>query len=64
MQAHIKLSPNKERFTRELPVLLQGFTREKIDIIWGAKNHVNPYTTWGAFRILITWPELYPILIH
>ena len=35
MQAHKKLSPNKERFTREIPVLLQGFTREKIDIILG-----------------------------
>ena len=35
MQAHKILSPNKEGFTRELPVLLQGFTREKIDIILG-----------------------------
>ena len=35
MQAHKKLSPNKEGFTREIPVLLQGFTREKIDIILG-----------------------------
>ena len=33
MQAHKKLSPNKEGFTREKPVLLQGFTREKIDLI-------------------------------
>ena len=44
MQAQKKLSPNKEGFTREIPVLLQvfirktpvllqGFTREKIDII-------------------------------
>ena len=77
MQAHKKLSPNKEGFTREIPVLpqgfthekpvlLQGFTRKKIDIILGlgAKNHVNPYTTWGAFPTLIHSPELYPILIH
>ena len=35
MQAHKKLSPNKEGFTREIPVLLQGFTRELIDIILG-----------------------------
>ena len=35
MQGHKKLSPNKERFTREKPVWLQGFTREKIDIILG-----------------------------
>ena len=53
MQAHKKFSPIKESFTREIPILLQGFTREKIDIIWGAKNHVNLYTTWGAFPILI-----------
>ena len=49
MQAHKKLSPNKEGFTREIPVLpqgfthekpvlLQGFTREKIDIILGLGN--------------------------
>ena len=35
MQSHKKLSPDKEGFTREIPVLLQGFTREKIDIILG-----------------------------
>ena len=35
MQAHKKLSPNKEGFTREIPVLLQGFNREKIDIFLG-----------------------------
>ena len=35
MQAHKKLSPNKEAFTREIPFLLQGFTRGKIDIILG-----------------------------
>ena len=35
MQARKKLSPNKEGFTREIPVLPQGFTREKIDIILG-----------------------------
>ena len=55
MHAHKKLSPNKERFTREKPALLQGITREKIDIIlnWGAKTHLNPYTTWVAFPIKI-----------
>ena len=35
MQAHKKLSLNKEGFTREIPVVLQGFTRGKIDIILG-----------------------------
>ena len=35
MQAHKKLSPNKEGFTREIPVLRQGFTREKIEINLG-----------------------------
>ena len=64
MQAHKKLSPNKEGFTREIPVLLQGFTLEKIDIILGlgAKNHVNPYTTWGVFPYLNTITRTIPYL--
>ena len=57
MQAHKKLSPNKEGFTREIPVLLQGFTREKIDIIRGLGCE-KPceslyYLGGGAFPILI-----------
>ena len=79
MQAHKKLSPNKEGFTRKISVLLQGFmheisdllqgfTREKIDIILGLGCE-KPceslcYLRGGAFPILIHWPELYPILIQ
>ena len=67
MQAHKKLSPNKEGFTREIPVLPQGFTREilalpqgftreKIDTILGLgceKPCESLYYVGGGFPILI-----------
>ena len=66
MQAHKKLFPNKEGFTREIPVLVQGFTREKIDIILGlgCEKPCESLYYLGTFLILIHWAEVYPILIH
>ena len=55
MQVHKKLYPNKEGFTREKPVLLRGFTREKIDINLGlgCEKPCESLHYLGAFPILI-----------
>ena len=66
MQAHKKLSPNKEGFTREKPVLLQGFTRENIDIILGlgCEKPCESLYYLGGFPYLNTITRTIPILIH
>ena len=58
MQTHKKLSPNKEGFTREKPVLLQGFIRKKIDIILGlgCEKRVAPPVKAAA--------HLVPLITH
>ena len=64
MQAHKKLSPKKEGFTREKPVLLQGFTRETIDIIlgWGCGKPCESLYYLGGNPYLNTLTRTIPYL--
>ena len=66
MQAHKKLSPNREGFTRQIPVLLQGFTLEKIDIIlrFGCEKPCESlyYLGGGGFPYLNTITRTIPYL--
>ena len=64
MQAHKKISPNKEGFSRELPGLLQGFTREKIDIILrlGCEKPCESLNYLGGIPYLNTLTRTIPYL--
>ena len=64
MQAHKTLCPNKEGFTREIPVLVQGFTRKKIDIILGlgCKKPCESLYYLGAIPYVNTLTRTIPYL--